>query len=1028
MVRLNALGQSSIEVGDVRIGPEQPHLFAIALYLIIERGKKIPRQAIVDLIWPEVKDEKHARQRLRQALLRLREFGIPIIGESGTLLLEKSAVETDYALLATPDAVCSGQSLEFLPHYLPRISDRFQDWVDTQRSRVHADVQRIFLVRMQQARNRGDWGEVDAVATECLRLDSFNEEAVMAHAECAAMRGSKRDALTILDSYMESLGGHVGTIGLPAKILRTRIAERLTDQRYAMISEQHFVGRDASMELLLGLLREAQRSSGSAAYIWGEPGIGKSRLVQEVTQVAALAGARIVSTKCHPTDAGRPLSAFADLVPILKTLPGALGCSAQTLSLLQRLTDRNKSDAYPAQEAGDAAFLAAIIRRAVFDLVDAVADEGMLVMVIEDVHWLDGPSWAILSAMVEWATTRTLLVLMTSRTAHATEIKVADPDRGFHRHHLLPLADADSGTLLDKLTKDDADALPERVRDWSVATAEGNPFFLRELVRHWVETQQSFGVPRSLADLIEARLNRLSSLALRVLQLCASLGKHSNFERLEKATGYANHTLLDAIEELSTAAMLAPVAVGLVVKHDLLATAVTARLGDAAARLVHRQVASVLEAEINEKHTAALMWDCAEHWQRAGDTAHALATVRLCAEHLHSVGQMHEAIDLHRKALPICPGPEDRLITLLAIGTGLKAIGGWSRLDEVLGEAQRVSQATGNDGGVADYLHLLRLETGWRLRAELESSAPVFLEFALDTAKCAVHRLQAAHLGMIMCADEGLEDEAKILIDIVDNLPSEAYLSALVAHTKMIFHVEFGDLDKAVEHAHTLLALETNSGEPGTRCRAQLNVAYCYRIAGLITHAKKLLHDNFVFAREHRLDVHASRAATLLALLSLQEEDLPSADVWHARALQSAGVVDEQVMADGVKAISARIGIPKGDFRPAEDYLSQVNRPAQQARFRYRLTRAAIRCQVSLAKNIEPDREELDRMAHDLELHGSRGASDYFAATIYKGMVAIGEGARASAILQRYVTIQRRDRGPLPPSVTAAIQRIAAPN
>ncbi|MEX2325678.1 MAG: AAA family ATPase, partial [Gemmatimonadaceae bacterium] len=388
MVRLKALGQSAIEVGDTRIGPEQPYLFAIALYMIVERGKRIPRQALVDLIWPNVRDEKRARQRFRQALLRLRECGLPITGENGTLLLDRAAAHTDFDTLASPDTIRIGQSLEFLPHYAPRISDRFLDWVETHRSRVHATVQRHFLARMQQARSRGDWAEIDELATECLRLDPYNEEAVMAHAECAVMRGSKREALSILDSYMEALGTQVGTIGLPAKILRTRIAERLTDQRYAMISEQHFVGRESSMELLLGLLREAKRGAGSAALIWGEPGIGKSRLVQELTQVAGLDDAQIVSTKCHPTDAGRPLSAFADFVPMLKTLPGALGCSAQTLSLLQRLTDRNKNDSFPPQEAGDAAFLAATIRRAVFDIVDAVADEGMLVMVIEDVHWL----------------------------------------------------------------------------------------------------------------------------------------------------------------------------------------------------------------------------------------------------------------------------------------------------------------------------------------------------------------------------------------------------------------------------------------------------------------------------------------------------------------------------------------------------------------------------------------------------------------------------------------------------------------
>jgi len=1022
MVRLKALGQSAIEVGDVRIGPEQPYLFAIALYMIVERGKRIPRQALVDLIWPNVKDERHARQRFRQALLRLRESGFPIAGDNGTLLLEKSAAEADFDALASPALVRAGQSLEFLPHYAPRISDRFLDWVETQRSRVHAGVQRIFLVRMQQARSRGDWAEVDAVATECLRIDSYNEEAVMAHAECAVMRGSKREALTILDSYMEALGSHVGTIGLPAKILRTRIAERLSDQRYAMISEQHFVGREASMELLQGLLRDAQRGAGSAAFIWGEPGIGKSRLVQELTQVAALGDARVVSTKCHPTDAGRPLSAFADLVPILKTLPGALGCSAQTLSLLQRLTDRNRSETFPVQEAGDAAFLAATIRRAVFDLVDAVADEGMLIMVIEDVHWLDEPSWAIMSAMVEWSTTRTLLILMTSRTSHATESKVADPDRGFHRHHLLPLVDADSGTLLDKLVANDANPPSESVRQWSVSAAEGNPFYLRELVRHWVETQQSFGVPRSLSELIEARLNRLSSLALRVLQLCAAFGKHSSFERLEKATGYQNHTLLDAIEELSSAVMLAADTAGIAVKHDLLATAALNRLGGAALKLVHRQVAGVLEAEIDEKHTAALMWDCAEHWQRAGETEHALATVRLCAKHLHAVGQVHQSIELYERALPICTTSEERLQTLLGLAAGLQAADKWSRLREVVLDAEALAEA--DKSPVLDDLHLLRLESQWRLRAS-ETCVPDLLSFAQAKYKSPVHRLRAVHLGVIVCAEEGRVDEAKALFEVVDELSVAANHPALIAHIRMIFHTDFGDEDQALEHAQALLELETKIGEPGSLNRARRNVAHFYRRIGLVGEAKKLFRDTFAVATDHGLDAHAARAAVMLALIALQEEDIPNVERWHSCAVKLAHTLDEKVLTDSFASISARIALYKGDFGPARDYLSAISRPSpHDPRFRYRLTTAAIQCQLSLATNVEIDRDSLEEMAQDFERYCSLGQHDFFALSLYNALVAVGESGRAIAILRRYVLSQRRDRGPLPPSLAVEVERL----
>lgn len=1023
MVRLKALGQSSIEVGDVRIGPEQPYLFAIALYIIVERGKRIPRQALVDLIWPHVKDERHARQRFRQALLRLREYGLPIAGENGTLLLEKSAVETDLESVADAERVEPGLNLEFLPHYSPRISDRFLDWVETQRSRVHASVQRVFLTRMQQARSRGDWAEVDAVATECLRLDPYNEEAVMAHAECAVMRGSKREALSILDGYMEALGAEVGTIGLPAKILRSRIAERLTDQRYAMISEQYFVGRESSMELLLGLLREAKRGAGSAAFIWGEPGIGKSRLVQELTQVATLDGARVVSTKCHPTDAGRPLSAFADLVPMLKTLPGALGCSAQTLSLLQRLTDRNRNESLAPQEAGDAAFLAATIRRAVFDIVDAVADEGLLIMVIEDVHWLDEQSWAILSTMVEWSATRSLVILMTSRTAHATETKVRDPDRGLHRHHLEPLADEASGALLDKLSSSDAESLPEGVRAWSVGAAEGNPFYLRELLRHWLETRQAFGVPRSLAELIEGRLNRLSSLALRALQLCAMLGKHSTFERLEKATGYQNHVLLDAIEELSHAVMLAPDKPEVAVKHDLLSTAALNRLGGAALRLVHRQVAAVLEAEINRSSPAALMWSCAEHWQLAGEPTRALTTVRQCAAHLHAVGHVHNAADLYEKARTICATPEERSEVLLELALTLKSAASWGRLRDLLRDSEGDVQPFVNPK-VQDRLHLLKLETEWRLQRRSMKSGKAIATFALDKSKDAEVRVQASCLGIIVSAESRDENVAESLFGILDDLQLDSRHALTLEHARMIYHAEFGSVDRALEHADNLLELSARTVGLVASTNARLNAASCYRLGGRTSEAVNIAKDVLTFEESHGLHAQATWAAMRLAYNALHEEDYETAAEWHRLATAHANSSDDRSCNDALDHIQARLALHRGDLAPAQRYIDGIANSHSTTTVLHRQSYAALASEVALATNAPLNPVEVTNRAEEFRKSCGSGFHDYFALCTYRALVAIEEKARAKNLLEEYVTSRRRDRGPMPPSLRALILQL----
>ena len=70
-VRLRALGQCLIEVGEARIGPEADRLFGTLLYLTMERGTRLPRQSLVDLIWPESEPER-GRHSFRQVLYRLR--------------------------------------------------------------------------------------------------------------------------------------------------------------------------------------------------------------------------------------------------------------------------------------------------------------------------------------------------------------------------------------------------------------------------------------------------------------------------------------------------------------------------------------------------------------------------------------------------------------------------------------------------------------------------------------------------------------------------------------------------------------------------------------------------------------------------------------------------------------------------------------------------------------------------------------------------------------------------------------------
>ena len=92
MIRLRTLGDSTIEVGTSRIGPDSTVLFALLLYLAVERGRPIPRARLRELLWPGV-PEKKAWHSLRQLLYRLRQMGVPIDADGGQIMLDASAVD-----------------------------------------------------------------------------------------------------------------------------------------------------------------------------------------------------------------------------------------------------------------------------------------------------------------------------------------------------------------------------------------------------------------------------------------------------------------------------------------------------------------------------------------------------------------------------------------------------------------------------------------------------------------------------------------------------------------------------------------------------------------------------------------------------------------------------------------------------------------------------------------------------------------------------------------------------------------------
>ncbi|HVF39255.1 MAG TPA: AAA family ATPase, partial [Gemmatimonadaceae bacterium] len=820
MLQLRALGNAEIETDRATLTPSQEIVFAAALYLVLERERKVTRTGLAELLWPAV-DPSIRAHRFRQTLLQLKKLGFPVVADRDSVRIS-TQVHADIDQVKTSERLASerGGSLDFLPGYTPGFSEPYADWIDRKRSQVTSVCSRMLISKLEQERARANWNEVEEIARTVLRLDPYNESAVLAFSEACAMRGQKREAVRMIDDYLREIGGNAD-IRLPAQILRKRIVNSIPPSATVALRDSAFVGRESEVQVLTERLKQVQRGRGGACLIVGEPGIGKSKLASEFARFAGLQGLRTQTVSCQRTNVDRPLSVLVDLVPWLRDMPGALGCSQETLLALRRLTDFDSRVGELSSAAAESHALHRALRNAVFDLLDAVTDELPLLLIFDDVQWIDRISAEILAEMIAWSATKRLLLVMNSRDCETglTDLFVLGPTDVLK---LKALPDNAAQALLTSIVGEPVLDSSRSQLGWILEVGEGNPFFLQELAKHWVESGGRAEAPSSVAKVLTDRLARLNPMSLKVLQACTVLGQSSTIERVESLLDCSPHELLGAIQELGTAGMLSCTAdsaeltpLSLRTRHDLLASAVFGGLGPAARAFLHRRAGMALEKELaGEWKSTAMLWACAFHWHHAGDRDRALSVVRSCAEHLLEVGLPQAASDTLDRALEYCSTDEQRLSVLTRQVHALQLAGQWSRSKEVLVTCRQIRGRTTSVCNQHDAFEILLFDASYRSSLDVLALLP-------DTKRCIEcedalpeHRIQAAVIALKVASEvDGLamdsvyEIAEPLLEKAASNDPSRL-------EAEMVYHSMRGNGRRGIAAAGTLVDLARLSNDP----------------------------------------------------------------------------------------------------------------------------------------------------------------------------------------------------------------------
>jgi class 3 adenylate cyclase/predicted ATPase len=426
-------------------------------------------------------------------------------------------------------------------------------------------------------------------------------------------------------------------------------------------SRTPFTGRGAELAALLLRRRLSADGRGQAVLLTGEAGIGKSRLVQKVVDLAENDGDPRIILRCSSYHGASPLHPVIEYVEHYLNIERDESVTARFAKLHQSLADSGSPD-----PQRDAELIAGVLGLPIEEMVlpptlppqqrRAEAFEALrtwpiraakdrpLLFVVEDLHWADPSTLEYLGLMLSTIGSQRVFLLMTSRPEHHPEWM---EKANLTLVPLSRLADSEGDQLIDQVLR--GKTIPPELREQIVARADGVPLFIEELVAMLLGSGMlreedgvyallrpvsNLPIPTTLQDLLAARLDRIGE-AREAAQLAAALGRDFSFELISAVSPWETSALLSRLDKLVDSELIqqqgvAPSAVYRF-QHALFQDAAYQSMLKTRRQQYHQLIAQTLaekfaetiKPEILAHHytEAGLAGPAIRHWREAGEWA-----------------------------------------------------------------------------------------------------------------------------------------------------------------------------------------------------------------------------------------------------------------------------------------------------------------------------------------------------------------------------------------------------------------------
>ena len=618
-----------------------------------------------------------------------------------------------------------------------RLNPHHAGWLHFARSCDH--YRRREYEQALRAAERIDMPEYDWVslflAATCAQLGLL--EAAKAHLETVLRIGpelARNPRLELRKWYVsEELVDHVLDGLRKAGLEITDDDETAPEVVAPAESRQPFVGRQTEFDKLVARLDALAGGAGTLVLLGGEPGVGKTRLSEELLTEARQRGMVVLTGHCYE-EGQAPFALFVEILEqLLRKMPGdvlrqALGEDAADLARLAPKI-RVVLDDVPDPAVLEPEQQRRVLFNAVLDLFRRLTERQPVVLLLDDLHWADEATVGLLQHLTPHLSTMRLLGLGTYRDveldvgkpfekAMATLVRQKQAVR-------VPVRRLPETAVAELLSALGGSAPPDALVEAIFHETEGNPFFIGEVFQHLSEegklfedaeagvwktdlTVDELDVPEGVRLVVGRRLERLNDATPTLLTAAAVVGRRFDLTLVEALSDLDSDPFLAAIEEAEAAKLIASERTGrettYVFTHELVRSTLLGALSLPRRQRLHARVAETMEAVYASDlttHASAM----ARHLYEAGAAADETKTISyltLAADQALETGAFEGALHDVELALSLATDDDQasRAGLLWKRGLARRSLGEWPAATEDWQAALPLYEMLADRGGI----------------------------------------------------------------------------------------------------------------------------------------------------------------------------------------------------------------------------------------------------------------------------------------------------------------------------------------